>query len=414
MKCGEAKALVEQALSDVKVLDLTHYVAGPYCTKLLADCGADVIKVEKPNEGDGARRLGPFFKDQARAENSGLFLYLNTNKRGITLNLKSTTGKKIFKQLVKGVDILVENFSPRVMPGSGLGYEVLEKVNPKLVMTSISNFGQTGPYRDYKATEIIIDGMGQAMNARGLPEREPVKTARGLLLCQSGLIGAIATMTALFSSRLQGFGQQVDISIMETQLGSINGRALSLVGHQYNPGEVSLRLPQGMSTGFPTGNWPCKDGYISIDGGQYYGFWPRVVDMLDMPELLEDRRFCIIEAQASPENYEAFVAIFLPWCMERTKQEIFIQGQAKRVLVAPINTAEDLLNDPNLSARGYFLDIVHPMTGKIKYPGAPIKGDGFFQVRRPAPLLGEHNEEVYEQLGYSKEELVKLREWGVI
>ena len=134
---------MEQLLSDIKVLDLTHYIAGPYCTKLLADRGADVIKIEKPGKGDGARRLGPFFGNEPHPEKSGLFLHLNTNKRGITLNLKSSTGKKIFKELLKEVDILVENFSPRVMPGLGLGYKTLEKVNPKLVMTSISNFGQT-------------------------------------------------------------------------------------------------------------------------------------------------------------------------------------------------------------------------------------------------------------------------------
>ncbi len=404
---------MEQPLSDVKVLDLTHYIVGPYCTKLLADYGADVIKVEKSNWGDGARNLGPFFKDEAHPEKSGLFLHLNTNKRGITLNLKSTTGKKIFKQLVEGVDILVENFRPRVMPSLGLGYEVLERVNPKLVMTSISNFGQTGPYRDYKATEIIIDGMGHVMHTQGLPEREPVKRAGNLILYQSGLIAAIATMVALFGSRLQGVGQQVDVSIMETQLGSVDRRALSLVGHQYNPEEVSLRVPWGISMGFPGGNWPCKNGYISIEGGQAHGFWPRVVKMLDMPELLEDPRFCTVDAQATRENYEAFVQIFLPWCMKRTKQEIFMQSQANKVPAAPINTAKDLIDDPHLRARGYFVDIDHPTTGKLKYTGAPIKGS-FFQVRRSAPMLGQHNEEVYSQLGYSKDDLVKLREAGVI
>ena len=177
---------------------------------------------------------------------------------------------------------------------------------------------------------------------------------------------------------------------------------------------MSLRAPYEIGIGFPTGNYPCKDGYFSIEGGAAYGFWPRLVTMLNMPELLEDPRFCTAEAQSDPENYEAFLQIFLPWCMERTKQEITMLGQAKRVFVTPVNSPKDLLDDMHLKARGFFVDIDHPMTGKIKYPGAPFRTAIPFQVRRPAPILGQHNEEVYGQLGYSKEDLVKLRELGVI
>ncbi len=404
---------MEQLLSDVKVLDLSQYIAGPYCTKLLADYGADVVKVEKPGEGDGARRMGPFVGSVPHPEKSGLFLHLNTNKRSITLNLKSHTGKKIFKELLKGVDILVESFSPRVMPSLGLGYGTLERVNPKLVMTSISNFGQTGPYRDFKASEIIISGMGHVMHTRGEPEREPVKMAGNLMQYQSGVMAAVATVIALLSSGLHGVGQQVDISIMETQISSID-RRIYLVGHQYNPTEVSLRASYGVGMGFPYGNYPCKDGYFGITGDARLDYWARVVAMLAMPELLEDPRFCTVEAQAKPENYEAFLQIFLPWCMERTKEEIVRLGQANRALVAPANNAEDLVNDPHMKARGSFVVIDHPMTGKVKYPGAPFRAGSSFQVRRPAPLLGQHNEEVYEQLGYSKEDMVKMREVGVI
>jgi len=403
-----------QLLSDIKVLDLSQYIAGPYCTKLLADYGADVIKIEKPGEGDGARRMAPFFGNVPHAEKSGLFLHLNTNKRGITLNLKSHAGKKIFKELLKEVDILVESFSPKVMPKLGFGYETLEKVNPKLVMTSISNFGQTGPYRDFKASEIILSGMGHAMNTQGDPEREPLKMAGNLMQYQSGLMAAVATMIALFSSRLQGVGQQVDISIMETQLGSMDRRAQNLVGHQYNPTEVSIRVAGVTGPGFPFAIYRCQDGYFSIVGSASLGFWPRIAAMLGMPELSEDPRFCTGEAQGRPENYEAFLQIFLPWCMEHTKEEIARLGQAKKALVAPVNNAEGLVNDPHIKARGSFVVIDHPMMGKVKSPGALFRAGNSYQVRRPAPLLGQHNEEVYGQLGYSKEELVKLREAGVI
>ena len=183
------QSLPEQALSDIKVLDLTHHIAGPYCTKLLADYGADVLKVEKPGSGDPTRKMGPFLGDEPHPDKSSLFLHLNTSKRGITLDLKTQTGKKIFRQLVKDVDILVENFSPGVMPSLGLDYKELEKITPKLVMTSISNFGQTGPYRDFKASELIIYGMGGAMNETGMFDRYPLKKAGNVVQYQVGKAG---------------------------------------------------------------------------------------------------------------------------------------------------------------------------------------------------------------------------------
>ena len=400
----------DQVFSDVKVLDLTHYIAGPYCTKIFADYGADVLKIERPGVGDGARRIGPFYKDDPHPEKSGPFLYLNTNKRGITLNLKSDTGKKIFRELVKDVDILVENFSPRVMPSLGLDYATLEKINPKLVMTSISNFGQTGPYRDYKASETIEYGMGGFMIGTGLPEREPVKLGGNVEQYQAGLVAAEATMIALFGARLQGIGQQVDISIMRVLLGSPDRRALSLVGAGYNPGEVSSR---SMIGGYPMGGFPCKDGYEWIIGGLVR--WREICTMIDRPDLATDPRFCTPAGQASPEGREAFMEIFLPWCLEHTMEEITIKGQSTRNLVMGINTTKDLVEHPQMKERGFFVEIDHPVAGKLEYPGASIKMIGTpFQVRMPAPLLGQHNEEVYGQLGYIKEDLVKLRERGVI
>ncbi len=405
---------MKQMLSNLKILDLTHYITGPYCTKLLADYGADVIKIEKPVSGDPARYMGPFPRNAPDPEKSGLFLHLNTNKRSITLDLKNSVGQEIFLKLLKKVDVLVESFSPQVMPKLGLVYETLEKVSPRLVMTSISNFGQTGPYRDYRLSEIVLSAMGHMMCGQGEPDREPVKMAGNMLQYQSGVIAALLTMMAVFSQRIQGVGQQVDVPIFETQLGSIDRRAPSLVGHVYNPSEVSMRVPFGIGAGFPFGNFPCQDGYFSIAGAASYGFWPRVVAMLGMPELLDDPRFCKAEAQSRPENYQAFIEIFLPWCMDRTREEIVTLGQSKRVPVAPIYSAQDLISDRHMKARSYFIEIDHPIAGKIKYPGAPFKAKVPFQIRRPAPLLGQHNEEVYRQLGYGKSDLVKLREAGVI
>ena len=404
----------EQALSDVKILDLTWYVSGPYCTKLFADYGADVIKVERPNGGDPARKMGPFLKDDPHPDKSGLFLHLNTNKRGITLNLRTSTGQGILKELVKDVDILVESFSPRVMASLGLDYETLAEINPKLVMTSISNFGQTGPYRDFKTSEIVTFAMGGAMNSVGLPEREPLKKGTGTpVLFSAGTMAASATMIALYGAQIQDIGQHVDISLFESQMGSIDRRMSQLIAFQYN-NEITPRSDPRVRRGFPFGIYPCQDGHweIAAVGSQ----WPAVGKMMNMPELITDPRFNSPLAQMMSNSVGEFDAIFIPWCFEHPKNECVAMGQQSGALCGPLNTVEDLLNDPHYQDREYWVNITHPVAGELTYPGAPFKCENVpWLVKRPAPLLGQHNEEIYcEKLGYSSEDLVKLRESAVI
>jgi crotonobetainyl-CoA:carnitine CoA-transferase CaiB-like acyl-CoA transferase len=409
----EQEKSMEQALSDIKVLDLTHYIAGPYCTKLLADYGADVLKVEKPGGGDPARKMGPFLGDDPHPDKSGLFLHLNTSKRGITLNLKTQTGKKIFRQLVKDVDILVESFSPRVMPSLGLSYEELEKINPQLVMTSISNFGQSGPYRDFKASELIIYGMGGAMNETGMFDRYPLKKAGNVVQHQVGTMSAVATMVALFASQAQGAGQHIDMSMFESQMGTIDRRMSQLITYQYN-NETSYRPDPALEPpGFPMGIYACQDGFFQLSGG--FVFWPRICKMMDRLDLLDDPGFSTQEGQREPENLERFSIIWYPWIAEHTKLEIITAGQAAGVLCGPINTPGDLVNDPHWKARGFWEEIEHPVTGRLTYPGAPFKMEETpWRASRPAPRLGEHNTKVYGELGYSGEDLVRLVQQGVI
>ncbi|HEX78197.1 MAG TPA: CoA transferase [Dehalococcoidia bacterium] len=402
----------EQALSDVRILDLTQYIAGPFCTKLLADFGADVIKIERPDGGDPARRLRPFFKDEAHQEKSGLFLYLNMNKRGITLNLKNALGVKIFKELVRQADVVVESFRPGVMARLGLDYETLEKLNPRLVMTSISNFGQTGPYRDYKSSELILYGMGGEMYSSGLPDREPVKNAETVSLYQVGAAAATGTMGALLGSRLQGIGQHVDMSMQEALTAAAPDRKSTvMIAYQFC-GEIHPRFP-GYETGYPYGAHPTADGYVEIFGGRAY--WSRIVKMLGEPEILKDPKWLEPTAQANPALKEEFEALFLAWSMERTKRQVMEEGQAARAPVGAILTIDEVINDPHFNERGLFIEVDHPVVGKLKYPGRPfIMSETPFQARRPAPLLGQHNEEVYGELGYTGEEIARLREWGVI
>ena len=401
----------EQALSDVRVLDFTHHVAGPYCTKLLATYGADVIKVERPGVGDVSRRLGPFPGDMTHVEKSGLFLHLNAGKRSITLSLKTGDARKVVHELVSNVDIVVESFRPGTMSRFGLSYDDLKAINPALVMTSVSNFGQTGPYRDYQGSEIIFYGMGGEMGSTGLEDREPVKLGGTVGLYQAGAMAAVATMGALFAARYQDVGQHVDVSIMETHLGTQDRRTSSLVGYQYT-GENNPRVPLS-TAGYPIGIYPCQDGYFDLLGGLVY--FSRVVRMLGEPDFLRDPKWYTPTAQTDPDLKEEFEAYFLAWCMEYTRKEIWEMGQAASVLCAPVNTVEDVINDPVLAERGSFGQLWHPEVGDVKITGRPfIMTETPWQIQRPPPLLGEHNEEVLGGLGYSKADVARLKSEGVI
>ncbi|MDO8673460.1 MAG: CoA transferase [Dehalococcoidia bacterium] len=405
--------MFEQALSGVKVIDLTHYISGPYCTKMLADYGADSIKVEKPGDGDGARKLGPFLKDEPHPEKSGFFAYLNTNKRGMTLNLKTETGKAIFLRLIADADILVESYSPRVMPGLGLSFERLKEVNPRLVMVSISNFGQTGPYKDFKASELILNAMGSEMFSRGISIREPLKLGGNAVQFQAGSVSAVATSVGYWAALERGYGDHLDISIFETQIGSIDSRGSALVGYSYS-GKVAMRRVHGASRGYPNGVYMCADGYIQI-GHSAPEFFPRVLKMLGNPEELGDPAMALPAGQMDDDLRGIFDAYFIPWCLERTKQEIFLKAQAVGLPAGPINTMEDIAKDAHFEAREFFVDVEHPVMGELKMPAAPFRMTASpWKVRRPAPLLGQHNEEILGDLGFTKEDLVRLRETGVI
>ena len=411
-----------QALSDIKVLDFTQHVAGPYCTKLMADQGADVIKVERPGAGDLARRLGPFPGDVPHPEKSGLFLHLNTNKRGVTLDLATAAGRNIALQLAAEADVVVESFRPGTMASFGLDYQSLKAlkalkasnaVNPNLVMTSISNFGQTGTYRDFRGSDIIFYAMGGEMTGTGLAEREPVKLGQNVILYQAGATASVATMGAIFLAFDPDdcLGQHVDVSIMETQVGSIDRRMTALIAYQYT-GETSSREHYG-GTSYPNGIYPCEDGYFALAGSRVY--FPRAVRMLGSPEALQDPKWYTPQAQSDPELKEEFEQMFYPWILSRSKQQAWEAAQEARVLSAPLNTMEDLANEPFFNGRGVFAQVEHPQAGRLKQPGRPfIMGESPWALRRPAPLLGQHNQEVLTGLGYTNEDVLCLRQMGVI
>jgi len=400
--------MAAQALSDLKVVDLAHHIVGPSCTKTLADFGAEVIKVERPGTGDPARQMGPFFHDEPDKEKSGLFLHLNTNKKSITVNLKSKTGVNIVKELVKDADVLVENFAPRVMPSLGLSYEVLEKMNPRLVMTSISNFGQTGPYRDYKATDLTMHAFAGALAGSGEIGREPYKMGGAQAQLMTGRVAFIATMGAIFGMDQTGEGQHVDVSIMEAT--ASNEFAMTAI-YVYS-GLVQGRKRLGVAPGHPAGPYPCRNGYVNVLIG--VGHMGDLANLVGRPEMAEERWFR--DHRFRLEHREEFDREFmLPYLMQHTREEIVEQAQALGMPFITSIDMSELLVEPQFKAREFFVDVEHPATGKVTYPGAPFKMSATPWQAGRAPLLGEHNEEIYcDRLGYTKAELLRLYEAGII
>ncbi|MEE8443691.1 MAG: CoA transferase [Dehalococcoidia bacterium] len=398
------------ALEGVRVLDLTHHIAGPHCTKLLADYGADVIKIERPGTGDPARSMGPFFHDDPHPEKSALFLHLNTNKQSVTLNLKSSAGRQIARQLVEKADIVVENFAPGVMERFGLDYNQLRQWNPRVVVTSISNFGQSGPYRDLKSSEIVSLAMGGPMNNTGHPDREPLKLGGNVVAYHAGSVAAYATMLALYTAEDDGQGQHVDVSIYETQAGFRDRRVIYLTAYAYT-GAVSQRTDPGVRLG--SGTKPCADGYVNIMGGA--NRFPDICRMIGHPELADDPRFSNQMARIDPEAAEAFDQYYLPWLMEHTMRDAVATAQEHHLPSGAINTVEDLVQEPHYRGRGFWETIDHPYTGAVEYPGRPFI---MSETPRPpasrAPLLSEHTADVlHRELGYSQEDLVLLRQQRV-
>jgi len=395
----------EGVLSDVRVLDLTQYVAGPYCTKLLADYGAEVIKVEKPGEGDGARNIGPFPGDELHPEKSGLFLYLNTNKKGVTLNLRSDKGQYILREMVREADILVENFEPAVMPSWGLSYETLKEVNPRLIMLSISNFGQDGPYAGYKAYSAVASAIGGATYISGVKD-QPLRLPGNIPQYMAGTQGFSSCLLALYGSGNSGEGQHIDLSIAESVACNLEA---ATVLYCYT-GVLRRRTFTRFMVGHPVGIYPCRDGHVVIIPG--LGNMPLLAILVENPELADHPLFQ--NPYARQEQPEEFDALILPWLMEHDRKDILADAQRLGMPFGLVCTPDEVLEDLHLAERGYFTYIDHPCAGQLKMPGLPFDLGSSQAEMKPAPLLGEHNTEVFGRLGYTDEQLVTLRETGVI
>lgn len=403
-----------QALSDLRIVELGHLVSGPYCAKLLADLGAEVIKIEEPGVGDEARTRAPFLHDDAHPERSGLFLYLNTNKLGVTLNLKSKTGKEVFRKLLTEADILVENNPPSVMKELGLQYESLKETNPRLIMTSITPFGQSGPYQDYKATELIsfnIGGLGFA--TPGIvdnPDEEPPLKGGGYMAdFIAATTAAVATMCAVFARKVTDQGVHVDVSEQEA-VSSFS--RVPITEYLYTQQTRSRALSASPYRSY-AGMLPCRDGYVNLAPFQD-AHWDGLVGLMGNPEWAQDERF---KDALSRRQYATEIRAHLEeWTKTQNKEDLAEAAQKLGFPGSPIYAVDEAVNLDQLAARDYLVEIDRAETGVLRYPGFPYKmSETPGQVARPAPLLGQHNEDVYcGRLGYSRQELVKLRETGMI
>ncbi|MDO8674002.1 MAG: CoA transferase [Dehalococcoidia bacterium] len=398
-----------RALEGVKVVEYSQLISGPYCAKMMADMGAEVIKVEEPGVGDDARRRGPFLDDIPGPERSGLFLYLNTNKLSVTLNLKSPSGRNIFLRLVEDADILVENYPSNFLKDLQLDYDCLREVNPRLILTSITPFGQSGPYKNYRAYNLNLYHIGGLGYPGGTPDPNttPLKAGGSQAEFIAATAGAVGAMSALHYQRATGKGQHVDVAAMEAMAG-IYERMIQM----YTRHGIEIRRLGRPNIGSGT-LLPCKDGktYFVLPEEAH---WHRFVAVMGNPEWAKSDKFQ--DRDGRTRNRKELELLVGKWMIERTRDEIIRVCQANRVPFAPLNDMADLANSEHLAARDYFAEIEHPEAGLLRYPSASYKYEKTpWQVRRPAPLLGQHNEQVYcGRLGYSRDELTKLAQTGVI
>ena len=405
-------------LEGVRALDLTHYFAGPYCTRLLSGLGADVVKVECPLLGDPLRRFGPFASrlgmaratdEAAPTEDGAWHLYLNAGKRSLALDLKTEPGRETLLRLSEQADVLVENFAPGTLDKLGLGYENLRRVNPALVVTSISNFGQTGPYRDWRAAEVNLYAMGGLMNITGEPDQEPLKEGVPLAQLGAGQNAFVATMAALMYAEETGEGQHIDISIAEYATNILEN---ALMQYSYSGQEYTRVGNRGYGRA-AWGIYPCRDGFVGIIAGPDHR-WPEVARIMERHELADPR---FASRRGRQDNADEVDALMLPWLIDHDKVDIFKAGQDSGLGFSFVATMQDILEMEQLLVRDYFVELDHPATGTLRYPGAPIscESDSDAWVFRRAPLFGEHSTTVLSDwLGYDAARLSELKAIGAV
>jgi formyl-CoA transferase/CoA:oxalate CoA-transferase len=393
------------------VLDLTQGIAGPYVTKLYSDYGADVMKVERPGLGDPTRRIGPFPGDDPHPEKSGMFLTLNTGKRSVTLDLQTRSGREILLQLAAAADVVVESFRAGTLERLDLAPERFAKANPSAALVRVSNFGQTGPMRDFEADDLIEYAASGILQVSGEPDREPVALGIYTPLFLAGAICAPMALGAMRASKRDGEQEVVDFSIHESLAGSMDRGGPNLVSYQYSGALMIERRERVLINALPNGVFPCADGYIQVT--TQINWFNRFCRVIGRPEWATDERM-LTHLNDPLEIGGEIEAAFYEWLLPRTKQQAMEEAQAAGWPLSALNTPADVVQDPHFRERGFFAALDHPQAGVVELPGLAVRFGATPGEMRRAPLLGEHNTEVLSGLGYAPPEIAALRTQGVI
>ncbi|KAI8099360.1 CoA-transferase family III domain-containing protein [Halteromyces radiatus] len=401
-------------LAGIRVLDLTRVLAGPYCSMMLGDLGAEVIKIEHPKGGDDTRAWGPPFADNKDINDntngeSAYFLCANRNKKSVTVNMKTKGGRQLLHDLVRHSDILVENYLPGKLDSMGMGYEELSKINPKLIYASITGYGQDGPYADRPGYDVIIEAEAGLMHITGEPDGSPVKVGVAITDLTTGLYAKSAILAALIQRGVTGLGQRIDCSLLESQVASLANIASNyLIG-----GREAKRMGTSHPSIVPYQVFPTKDSFVMIGAGND-GQFAKFCHQVGLSHLLEDDRFKTNSDRV--QHRHALVELIKERLTKENTAHWLEQLNGAGFPFAPINNIQQTFEHPQLKARGLVQEIDHERAGKIKVVGPPVKYSGFKQsIRLPPPLLGAHTNEVLKTvLGYDKNKIEALRVDGSI
>jgi len=377
-----------QALSGLRVVELGTYITAPFCARVLADLGAEVIKVEPP-AGEITRSYGPFPGDKKAADKSALFLYLNAGKKGVSLDLSTREGKESFKQIIRGADILVENtLTSKELKEGGLGYPELARINPGLIMVSITPFGRTGPYKDYRGYDINCSALSALSMTLGSPDREPLVIPYDQCDFQAAWHGASAALTALLARRKTGRGQFVDISTSEVMIYCVRGMYLVT-----RWGGWKRKGARQLVSVYPTGYFECKDGYVCI-ATQTAKQWRKFIALMGDPEWSKDP-FMRDALSLGVQNPDAGDAVLKPWLKQFTRTELMTMARENGITMGTVNRIDEMVQEPHLVERKFWAEVNDPRAGKVKLPGLSYQMSATpWRMDKPSPLLGEHNQEI--------------------
>ena len=400
-------------LSKLRIVEVGDFISAPFCTKMFADLGAEVIKIEEPGIGDSSRRYGPFFDDRPDKERSGLFIYLNSNKIGVTLNLNTSQGREIMGRILKKADIFVTNISLDQRKKWKLRYNDFISLYPSLIYCSITPYGTEGPYKDYKGFDLQCCAISGTSWAIGDPEREPLQMPLFLCDYQAGINGAAASMSALIGKRKSGKGEYIDISASDVMASYVGSNSILYIFYGLQWRRAGKRA-YGSGGFYPYGIFRCKDGYVCIICRTKKD-WEGFIKSIGHPDWADDLRYQE-PAQIGRDYPDEVDSLLEPILMKLTKEELFELAKKWQFPLAPLRNIQEAIEEPQLSFRNFFSKVKHPKGGSFFLPNPPYHFSNRNRISiRPAPLLGEHNNMFYgDRLGFSPVKLRELREREII